>query len=165
MDRIFLKVRESVSFVVIKMQKNVITNKKASFNYFLEDKYEAGIVLTGTEIKSIRNNNVNIQDSYILIKNNELFILNMHIAEYKFGNIFNHDPFRTRKLLMHKKQILKLQQKLKQDGYTLVPTRLYFNDNNILKVEIALAKGKKNYDKRESIKQKDIKREIQRKYK
>ncbi len=147
------------------MQKNVITNKKASFNYFLEDKYEAGIVLTGTEIKSIRNNNVNIQDSYILIKNNELFILNMHIAEYKFGNIFNHDPFRTRKLLMHKKQILKLQQKLKQDGYTLVPTRLYFNDNNILKVEIALAKGKKNYDKRESIKQKDIKREIQRKYK
>ena len=131
------------------MQKNVITNKKASFNYFLEDKYEAGIVLTGTEIKSIRNNNVNIQDSYILIKNNELFILNMHIAEYKFGNIFNHDPFRTRKLLMHKKQILKLQQKLKQDGYTLVPTRLYFNDNNILKVEIALAKGKKNYDKRE----------------
>ena len=103
--------------------------------------------------------------SYILIKNNELFILNMHIAEYKFGNIFNHDPFRTRKLLMHKKQILKLQQKLKQDGYTLVPTRLYFNDNNILKVEIALAKGKKNYDKRESIKQKDIKREIQRKYK
>ena len=146
------------------MQKNVITNKKASFNYFL-DKYEAGIVLTGTEIKSIRNNNVNIQDSYILIKNNELFILNMHIAEYKFGNIFNHDPFRTRKLLMHKKQILKLQQKLKQDGYTLVPTRLYFNDNNILKVEIALAKGKKNYDKRESIKQKDIKREIQRKYK
>ena len=93
------------------MQKNVITNKKASFNYFLEDKYEAGIVLTGTEIKSIRNNNVNIQDSYILIKNNELFILNMHIAEYKFGNIFNHDPFRTRKLLMHKKQILKLQQK------------------------------------------------------
>lgn len=147
------------------MQKNVITNKKASFNYFLEDKYEAGIVLTGTEIKSIRNNNVNIQDSYILIKNNELFILNMHIAEYKFGNIFNHDPFRTRKLLMHKKQILKLQQKLKQDGYTLVPTRLYFNDNNILKVEIALAKGKKNYDKKESIKQKDIKREIQRKYK
>ena len=147
------------------MQKNVITNKKASFNYFLEDKYEAGIVLTGTEIKSIRNNNVNIQDSYILIKNNELFILNMHIAEYKFGNIFNHDPFRTRKLLMHKKQILKLQQKLKQDRYTLVPTRLYFNDNNILKVEIALAKGKKNYDKRESIKQKDIKREIQRKYK
>ena len=147
------------------MQKNVITNKKASFNYFLEDKYEAGIVLAGTEIKSIRNNNVNIQDSYILIKNNELFILNMHIAEYKFGNIFNHDPFRTRKLLMHKKQILKLQQKLKQDGYTLVPTRLYFNDNNILKVEIALAKGKKNYDKRESIKQKDIKREIQRKYK
>ena len=147
------------------MQKNVITNKKASFNYFLEDKYEAGIVLTGTEIKSIRNNNVNIQDSYILIKNNELFILNMHIAEYKFGNIFNHDPFRTRKLLMHKKQILKLQQKLKQDGYTLVPTRLYFNDNNILKVEIALAKGKKNYDKRESIKQKDIKREIQKKYK
>lgn len=147
------------------MKKNVITNKKASFNYFLEDKYEAGIVLTGTEIKSIRNNNVNIQDSYILIKNNELFILNMHIAEYKFGNIFNHDPFRTRKLLMHKKQILKLQQKLKQDGYTLVPTRLYFNDNNILKVEIALAKGKKNYDKRESIKQKDIKREIQRKYK
>lgn len=147
------------------MQKNVITNKKASFNYFLEDKYEAGIVLTGTEIKSIRNNNVNIQYSYILIKNNELFILNMHIAEYKFGNIFNHDPFRTRKLLMHKKQILKLQQKLKQDGYTLVPTRLYFNDNNILKVEIALAKGKKNYDKRESIKQKDIKREIQRKYK
>lgn len=142
-----------------------IQNRKVNFDYEIIDTFEAGIVLTGTEIKSIRNNNVNIQDSYILIKNNELFILNMHIAEYKFGNIFNHDPFRTRKLLMHKKQILKLQQKLKQDGYTLVPTRLYFNDNNILKVEIALAKGKKNYDKRESIKQKDIKREIQRKYK
>lgn len=147
------------------MEKIIVTNKKASFNYFLVDKFEAGIVLTGTEIKSIRNNNVNIQDSYVIIKNGEIFILNMHISEYKFGNIFNHDPFRTRKLLMHKKQILKMQLKIKQDGYTIVPTKIYFNEKNKVKVEIALAKGKKMYDKRESIKEKDIKRDLQKKYK
>lgn len=141
--------------------KIIVTNKKASFLYFLVDTIEAGIALTGTEIKSIRNHSVNLQDSYVVIKNSEAFLLHMHIAEYKYGNLFNHDPFRTRKLLLHKKQILKLQLKIKQDGYTLIPTKMYFNQQNRVKIEIALAKGKKIYDKREAIKEKDIKRDLQ----
>ncbi len=147
------------------MIKIIAENKKASFDYFLEVRYEAGIVLLGTEIKSIRNNACNLKDSYAIIKNNEMFLLNMHISEYKHGNVFNHEPLRTRKLLLHKKEILKIQLKMKQEGYTLVPTKLYINDSGKVKIEIALAKGKHNYDKRESIKEKDQKRNIQRHYK
>lgn len=147
------------------MIKIIAENKKASFDYFLEVRYEAGIVLLGTEIKSIRNNACNLKDSYAIVKNNEMFLLNMHISEYKHGNLFNHEPLRTRKLLLHKKEILKIQLKMKQEGYTLVPTKIYINDSGKVKIEIALAKGKHNYDKRESIKEKDQKRNIQRNYK
>ena len=125
------------------MTNVIVTNKKAAYDYFILSKYEAGIVLQGSEIKSIRNHAVNLKDSYVVIKNQEVFILNMHIAEYSHGNLFNHDPFRTRKLLLHKKEILKMQLKIKQEGFTLIPTKLYFNEKGKVKVEIALAKGKK----------------------
>lgn len=147
------------------MTNVIVTNKKAAYNYFILSKYEAGIVLQGSEIKSIRNHAVNLKDSYVVIKNQEVFILNMHIAEYSHGNLFNHDPFRTRKLLLHKKEILKMQLKIKQEGFTLIPTKLYFNEKGKVKVEIALAKGKKLYDKRETIKQREQKRELQKNYK
>lgn len=147
------------------MTNVIVTNKKATYDYFILSKYEAGIVLQGSEIKSIRNHAVNLKDSYVVIKNQEVFILNMHIAEYSHGNLFNHDPFRTRKLLLHKKEILKMQLKIKQEGFTLIPTKLYFNEKGKVKVEIALAKGKKLYDKRETIKQREQKRELQKNYK
>jgi ssrA-binding protein len=147
------------------MTNVIVTNKKAAYDYFILSKYEAGIVLQGSEIKSIRNHAVNLKDSYVVIKNQEVFILNMHIAEYSHGNLFNHDPFRTRKLLLHKKEILKMQLKIKQEGFTLIPTKLYFNEKGKVKVEIALAKGKKLYDKRETIKQREQKRELQKNYK
>ncbi len=147
------------------MTNVIVTNKKAAYDYFILSKYEAGIVLQGSEIKSIRNHAVNLKDSYVVIKNQEVFILNMHIAEYSHGNLFNHDPFRTRKLLLHKKEILKMQLKIKQEGFTLIPTKLYFNEKGKVKVEIALAKGKKLYDKREAIKQREQKRELQKNYK
>ncbi len=143
----------------------IATNKKALYDYFILSKYEAGIVLLGSEIKSIRNRAVNLKDSYVVIKNHEAFILNMHIAEYHYGNLFNHDPFRTRKLLLHKKEILKIQLKIKQEGFTLIPIRLYLNEKGKAKVEIALAKGKKMYDKRETIKQREQQRELQKNYK
>ena len=147
------------------MTNVIVTNKKAAYDYFILSKYEAGIVLQGSEIKSIRNHAVNLKDSYVVIKNQEVFILNMHIAEYSHGNLFNHDPFRTRKLLLHKKEILKMQLKIKQEGFTLIHTKLYFNEKDKVKVEIALAKGKKLYDKRETIKQREQKRELQKNYK
>lgn len=147
------------------MTNVIVANKKAAYDYFILSKYEAGIVLQGSEIKSIRNHAVNLKDSYVVIKNQEVFILNMHIAEYSHGNLFNHDPFRTRKLLLHKKEILKMQLKIKQEGFTLIPTKLYFNEKGKVKVEIALAKGKKLYDKRETIKQREQKRELQKNYK
>ena len=147
------------------MTNVIVTNKKAAYDYFILSKYEAGIVLQGSEIKSIRNHAVNLKDSYVVIKNQEVFILNMHIAEYSHGNLFNHDPFRTRKLLLHKKEILKMQLKIKQEGFTLIPTKLYFNEKGKVKVEIDLAKGKKLYDKRETIKQREQKRELQKNYK
>lgn len=147
------------------MTNVIVTNKKAAYDYFILSKYEAGIVLQGSEIKSIRNHAVNLKDSYVVIKNQEVFILNMHIAEYSHGNLFNHDPFRTRKLLLHKKEILKMQLKIKQEGFILIPTKLYFNEKGKVKVEIALAKGKKLYDKRETIKQREQKRELQKNYK
>ncbi len=137
----------------------VIENRKARFDYFIEETYEAGIVLKGTEIKSIREGKCNLKDSYALIKNNEAFLLNFHISSYEKGNLFNHEETRTRKLLLHKKEILKLRSKLDIEGYTLVPLKLYFKDG-VAKVLIGVAKGKKDYDKRESIKQKDIEREL-----
>ena len=136
-----------------------ILNRKVNFDYEIIDTYETGIVLTGTEIKSIRLGKCNLKDSYAIIKNNEMFILNMHISHYEQGNRFNHDETRTRKLLMHKKEILKLRDKLEIEGFTLVPIKLYFKGSKA-KLLIGLAKGKKNYDKRESIKKKDIERQI-----
>ena len=141
-----------------------ILNRKARYDYVIEDTYEAGIVLTGTEIKSVRNGKVNIKDSYAIIKNDEMYLLNTHISIYEEGNIFNHDETRTRKLLMHKKEILKLRDKVNMEDYTLIPLKIYFVKSKA-KVLIGLAKGKKNYDKRETIKERDILREMQRNYK
>lgn len=139
--------------------KIIASNKKAHFNYFLSDFTECGIALLGTEIKSIRVHSCSLSDSYIVFRNHEAEILNMHIAPYDQGNIFNHDPLRTRKLLLHKSEIRWFEDAIKKGGYTVVPTKVYFRKGKC-KVEIALAKGKKLYDKRESIKERDIKREI-----
>ena len=136
-----------------------IINRQASFNYFTEETYEAGIVLNGTEIKSIRAGKCNIKDSYAIIKNNEVYLLNAHIAQYEQGNIFNHEETRTRKLLLNKKEILKLSNKVNIEGYTLIPLKIYFVKGRA-KVLIGVCKGKKTYDKRESIKEKDLEREI-----
>lgn len=134
-----------------------ILNKKASFNYYILDEIEAGIVLTGTEVKSVRKGSVDLKDSYIRIKNNEIFIINMYIAKYDEGNIFNHDERKERKLLLHKKEIKKLKIENDIDGNSLIPLKVYFNKNKV-KVLIGICRGKKNYDKRESIKEKDLKR-------
>ena len=140
-----------------------IKNKKAYFDYEILESFEAGIVLKGTEIKSIRDGKVNLKDSYAVIKNNEVFLLNTHISQYKEGNIFNHDETRTRKLLLHKKEIKKIKEQLEIQGLTLVPLKLYFK-GEYAKILLGLAKGKKNYDKRESIKKREnlieIKREL-----
>ena len=136
-----------------------ILNRQASFNYFIEETYESGIVLTGTEIKSIRNGKCNIKDSYAIIKNNEIYLLNAHISAYESGNIFNHDETRTRKLLLHKKEILKLHNKINLEGYTLIPLKIYFKKSKA-KVLIGRCKGKKNYDKKETLKERDIAREL-----
>ena len=141
-----------------------ILNRKARFDYFIEDEIEAGIVLTGTEIKSIRLGKVNIGDSYAIIRNEEIYLLNTHISSYDNGNRFNHDEDRTRKLLMHKSQIKKLNNKVNLEGYTLIPLKIYFVKGRA-KVLIGLCKGKKNFDKRESIKERDVQREIEKKYK
>ena len=134
-----------------------ILNKKSNFNYYIENRIEAGISLEGTEVKSIRKGSADIKDSYIRIKDNEAYIINMYIAKYEEGNIFNHDERRERKLLLHKKEILKLKKEIELDGITLIPTKIYLKKNKV-KVEIGIAKGKKNYDKRESIKERDLKR-------
>ena len=136
--------------------KIISQNKKAHHDYFLLDTYEAGIELKGTEIKSVRLGNVNLKDSFVRIKNNEVYVENMHIAPYD-GNIFNHEARRTRKLLLHKKEILKITNKLKEGGLTVVPTKMYFSGSKA-KLEIALAKGKKLYDKRNDLKEKAAKR-------
>lgn len=141
-----------------------ILNRQAKFNYEILETFEAGIVLTGTEIKSLKNGNANIKDSYANIKNEEIFLLNMHISHYEEGNIFNHEETRTRKLLLHKKEILKLKNKIDLNGYTIVPLKIYFVKNKA-KVLIGLAKGKKTYDKREDIKKRDIEREIRKEFK
>ena len=142
--------------------KIITDNRKASFDYFLLERFEAGLVLKGTEIKSIRKGSCNIKDSYIVVKNGEAFILNMHISKYDEGNIFNHEPLRTRKLLLHKKEINKLIGTVKNEGITLIPTKVYLLRGNA-KVEFAIAKGKKNYDKREDDRKNSIKKEL-RKY-
>lgn len=136
-----------------------ILNKKARYDYELLDKYEAGIVLTGTEIKSIRNGQANLKDSYAVVKNGEVFLINMHISAYKEGNIFNHDETRTRKLLLHKSEINKINDKISIKGLTLVPVKLYFEKGKA-KIELAVARGKHTYDKKETIKQRDLEREM-----
>ena len=135
-----------------------IVNKKAYFNYFIDSELEAGIVLKGTEIKSVRKGSVNLTDSYVRIKNNEAYIINMFIDKYDEGNIFNHEPTRERKLLLHKKEIKRLLELTSRDGYTLVPVKLYIK-NDKAKISIGIAKGKKLYDKRETIKERDLERE------
>lgn len=141
--------------------KIVSNNKKAYHDYFILDSYEAGIELKGTEIKSIRSGSANLKDSFVRIKNQEAFLENMHVAPYEMGNRFNHDPMRTRKLLLHKKEIRKIENKLKEGGLTMVPLKLYFNSSSKVKVEIAIARGKKLYDKRQDLKAKDAKRDIE----
>lgn len=144
--------------------KLVANNKKARHDYFIEKIYEAGLVLKGTEVKSIRQGRVNLKESYVIVKDGEVFVFGMHISLYKEGNIFNEDPLRTRKLLLNKNEIRKISQDVKLAGSTVVPLRLYFK-NGRAKLEIALAKGKKLYDKRESQRERDIKRSLDRKYK
>ena len=144
--------------------KLIANNKKAYFDYFIEDKYEAGISLYGTEIKSLRMGKCSIKESYIKIENNEVYIIGMHVSPYEKGNIFNRDPLRTRKLLMHKHEIRKLVGKLAEQGYTLVPLQVYLK-GSLVKVEVGLAKGKKLYDKRQDIAKKDIRRENEREFK
>lgn len=135
-----------------------ILNRKVYHDYFIDEVYEAGIVLTGTEIKSIRQGNCNIKDCYGIIRDHEVYLLNMFVSPYKEGNLFNHEETRNRKLLLHKKEIKKLEDAVQMKGLTLIPIKLYFKDN-ILKVSLGVCRGKKDYDKRESIKERDMKRE------
>ena len=141
--------------------KIIAKNAKAFHDYFIEDRYETGIELAGTEVKSIRQGNVNLKDSFCIIKDGEISVLGMHISPYEKGNIFNKDPRRNRKLLMHKREIMRLFGKIKQDGYSLIPLSIYFKGPYV-KLEIGLARGKKLYDKRDSAAKKDAKREIDR---
>lgn len=143
-------------------RKISIRNKKAGYEYFLLEQFTAGLVLTGTEIKSIREGKANLTDSYCAFDNGEIFVLNMHISEYKYGNQFNHEPKRPRKLLLTKREMRKLNTKLKDKGITIVPVELFVNEDGFAKLIIAVAKGKKLYDKRETLKTKDQQREIDR---
>lgn len=145
------------------MEKKVsIRNKRASHEYFLVQEFTAGIQLTGTEIKSIRDGKANLADAYCTFTGTELFVRNMHIAEYTFGTHYNHEPKRDRKLLLNKRELKKLAIKVKERGFTIIPVLLYINDNGLAKLNIALARGKHAYDKRETLKQKDMQREIER---
>jgi len=137
-------------------------NRSAYHEYFIDAKYEAGLVLLGTEVKSIRNGKVSFNDSYCLLHKGEAWLKSLHIAEYSHGNINNHDPVRDRKLLLQKREIKKIEAKLKEKGYTLIPLRIYFNEKSLVKMEIGLAKGKKLHDKRDTIRQKDAEREMKR---
>ena len=141
--------------------KIVAQNRKAFHDYFVEETFEAGMVLTGTEVKSLRDGKANLKDSYVIIKDSEAFLLNCHISPYTHGNIMNHDPVRTRKLLLHRKEIIRLQGMAAQKGYSLVPLKIYFKESRA-KVEIGLVKGKRQYEKRETIKKKEAAREIER---
>lgn len=144
-----------------KMTKTIAQNKKAYHDYFVDEKFETGIALAGTEVKSIRQGNINLKDSYCKINNGEIFVVGMHISPYEKGNIFNKDPLRDRKLLMHKREILKLFNNIKKDGVSIIPLSVYLK-GPVVKVEIGLCRGKKLYDKRESIAARDVKREIER---
>ncbi len=150
-----------VDFAVVDNIKSLARNKKATFEYFIEDKYEAGIVLAGTEVKSIRQSMLNIKDSYAAIKDGEVYVYNMHISPYEKGNIFNVDPLRPRKLLLNKREIRKLIGLTTLKGYSLIPLSVYLK-NGLVKLELSVAKGKKNYDKRQDIAKKDAERRIQR---
>jgi SsrA-binding protein len=141
-----------------------IENRSAYHHYFIEQKITAGIVLAGTEVKSIRGGKVSFNDSYCLFQDGELWLKSLHIAEYKFGTYMNHAPTADRKLLLHKKELKKLEQKLKESGLTIIPLKMFFSEKGHVKVEIGVAKGKKLYDKRETLKEKDVTREIKRKY-
>ena len=136
-----------------------IINRQASYNYYIDETYETGIVLTGTEIKSIRNGACNLKDSYAIIKNGEIYLLNTHISPYKQGNIFNHEETRTRKLLLHKKEILKISNKVNIEGYTLIPLKIYFKKCKA-KLLLGVCRGKKNYNKIQVLKEKDLAREM-----
>ena len=144
--------------------KILASNRKARHEYFIEDTIEAGIVLKGTEVKSIRQGRINVKESYAIVENGEVFIYNMHISPYEQGNIYNVDPIRKRKLLLHKREIRKLEAQVMQKGYTLIPLTVYIKDG-LVKVELALGKGKKLYDKREDIAKKDAMRKIERQLK
>lgn len=139
-----------------------IKNRQAFFEYHIEDKYVAGVVLTGTEVKSLREGKANFNDSYCIFHNGELWIRSFHISEYSHGTVNNHDPVRERKLLLNRRELKKLESRLKDKGYTIIPLRLFFNEKNLVKLEIGLGKGKKLHDKRETIKQRDTDREIKR---
>ncbi|MBQ4167056.1 MAG: SsrA-binding protein SmpB [Clostridia bacterium] len=143
-----------------KGRRSVAENRKARHDYFIEDTYEAGLALVGTEVKSIRAGKVNIKDSYVKIKNGEALVIGMHVSPYEQGNIFNRDPFRERKLLLHKREILKLRALSEADGYSLIPLSLYIKDG-LVKMELAVAKGKKLYDKRHDLAEKDAKRQME----
>ncbi len=143
------------------MEKVISRNRKAQHDYFIDETYEAGIVLTGTEVKSVRQARVNLKDSYAQVDSGELFLYNMHISPYDQGNRFNHDPLRRRKLLMHRQEINRLTGKVKEKGYTLVPLQIYLK-GGLVKVELALAKGKRMYDKRQVLREKESLREAER---
>jgi SsrA-binding protein len=139
-----------------------IKNRSAFHDYYIDDKYDAGMVLTGTEVKSLRDGRASFNDSYCFFNKGELWIRSLHIAEYSHGTVNNHDPVRERKLLLKKRELDKLQTKIKEKGYSIVPLRIYFNERGFVKMEIGLGKGKKHYDKRETIKERDTAREMKR---
>ena len=139
-----------------------IKNRSAFHEYFFDNKYVAGVVLTGTEVKSLREGKASFNDSYCIIHKGEMWLKSLHIAEYSHGTVNNHDPVRDRKLLLEKREINKIEGKLKEKGYTLIPLRIFFNEKNLIKVEIGLGKGKKLHDKRETIKNRDVEREMKR---
>jgi len=139
-----------------------LKNRQAYYDYFIDVKYEAGMVLLGTEVKSLRGGRASFNDSYCLLHDGEIWLKSLHIAEYSHGTVNNHDPLRDRKLLLEKREIRKIETRLREKGYTLIPLRIFFNSRNLAKIEIGLARGKKMYDKRESIKQKDVEKEMKR---
>ncbi|HAZ93878.1 MAG: SsrA-binding protein SmpB [Chitinophagaceae bacterium] len=141
-----------------------LNNRKALHEYYIESRYNAGMVLTGTEIKSLRTGKVSFNDSYCYFQKNELFVKSLHIAEYKYGTDANHDPLQDRKLLLTKRELRKLETKIKEKGYSIIPLRIFINEKGLAKMEIGLAKGKKNYDKRDTIKNRELERELKRKY-
>ncbi|HMO38677.1 MAG TPA: SsrA-binding protein SmpB [Saprospiraceae bacterium] len=145
-----------------KQKKIEVVNRRAEYEYFLDDKYEAGLVLQGTEIKSIRKGNVNLTDAYCIFKDGELYVYSMYIKEYENGTYANHATRRNRKLLLRKSELRKIERKVKERGFTIIPYRLYMTDRGFAKLEIAVAQGKKSFDKRETIKEKDSKRELDR---